>query len=80
MITTPQIGPAAHIGFAYPVDLSFALETSKLEDGLALEKMRTAGWVVQAGNTVGKVMLTDGFPAGALKDANVYVYLGYLAK
>jgi hypothetical protein len=81
MITTPQIGPAAHIGFAYPVDLSLALETSGLKDeAAALEKMRTAGWVVQAGNTIGKVILEKGFPVGALADANIYVYLGYLAK
>ena len=77
MISTPQIGPAAHIGFAYPIDLSLALETSKLEDGAALTKMRKS-LVVQAGATIGKVIAEEGF--SALADANIYVYLGYLAK
>ncbi len=79
-ITTPKPanGPAAHIGFAYPISLDVAtqlLKSSK-EDAKSELVDNKIGMTVQTGAKIGKMPVAEGF--GNLVGARIYVYLGYL--
>ena len=75
-ITTPKVGPAAHIGFAFPVDIKTAIDATKLGTDAAAVKMKKEGMVVQAGSSTGKMIFNKGFTADT--GTRLYVYLGHL--
>jgi hypothetical protein len=81
-ITTPkpEKGPAAHIGFAYPLSLTLALEITKLTEASAINELVKGGKgiTVQSGSSIGKMQLKDGF--SSIAGAKIYVYLGHLLK
>lgn len=74
-ITTPkpEVGNAGHIAIAYPIESDIE---SKIKDK---DNVLDMGMVVQAGNSNGLKLLSEGFPSTLLKSqGKVYIYLGHL--